>query len=381
VLLIGAGLFVRSFAALQATELGFEPDNVVTMGVDLPGSRYGSNQEHAAFYDALLERVRGIPVVVAASGTNEPPGTGYGLTFSFSIEGRPSANESGREDPEQLGAIAPDYFATLRQRLVAGRAFDARDRADAPPVAIISETLARKHWPEGDAIDRRIAFREGESPWVRIVGIVEDVRLASPDREPVPMLYIPYAQKTWTWLSWMTIVARVRPGTSPAAAQATLRATLLELDPQLPPQSLSTVAEAFRENTARRTFSLVLVAGFGLLALVLTVVGLYGLLAYNVAREQREIGVRIALGATGAAVIRRVVARSMLLALAGIAAGTALALAASRGLEALLYAVSPVDAPTYIVAGVLVLALAALAALIPARRAARTTPLHALRTD
>jgi putative ABC transport system permease protein len=379
VLLIGAGLFVRSFTALQATELGFDPDDIVTMGVDLPASRYGSTEEHAAFFDALLERVRAIPVVVATTGTNEPPGAGYEMTFSFSIEGRPSPNESGREDPEQLSAVTPDYFDALRQQLVTGRTFTALDRGGAPAVAIVSESLARKHWPGGDVIGRRIAFREGESPWLRIVGVVEDVRLASPDREPVPMLYIPYAQKTWTWMSWMTIVARVRPGTNSPAAQAALRAALLQLDPLLPPQSLSTVADAFRENTARRSFSMVLVAGFGVVALALTIVGLYGLLAYNVAREQREIGVRMALGATNAAIISRVLGRSLLLALVGVGSGIVIALAASHVLEALLYAVSPVDVPTYAFAAMLVLTAAVLTAVIPARRAASITPLHALR--
>ncbi|HUF51398.1 MAG TPA: ABC transporter permease, partial [Longimicrobiales bacterium] len=381
VLLIGAGLFARSFAALQATELGFDPDDVVTMTVDLPESRYGSIPAHTAFYDDLLDRVEALPVVLAAAGTSEPPGTGYQMTFSFSIEGRPAANESGREDPEQLGAVTPGYFAALRQRLVDGRAFDDRDRADGQRVAVISESLARKHWPDGDALGRRIAFQEGETPWIEIIGIVDDARLRSPDIEPVPMLYIPYAQKNWWWMSWLTVVARVRPGTDVAAAQNALRAELLNADPMLPPQQLTTVDEAFRENTARRSFSMVLVGGFGLVALALTIVGLYGLLAYNVAREQHEIGVRMALGAPAAAVIRRVLGRSLVLALAGAAVGVALAIAGSRAVESLLFGISPLDAVAYAGASIGVLALAVLTALVPARRAARVNPLEALRSE
>jgi putative ABC transport system permease protein len=381
VLLIGAGLFVRSFVAIQATHLGFDADGIVMMNVDLPQSRYPDTPEHTAFFTSLIDRVRAIPGVERVAGTNGPPGSQWGSTFSFSIEGRIALNPSGREDDERLYTVTPGYFELLGQSMVAGRAFDTRDRAGTTPVVIISRSLADKHWPGEDPVGRRISFRAGDTPWMEIVGVAEDVRLASPDQEPIPLLYVPYEQKPWPWLTWLTVLARVHPGTEQAAMKLALRNALLELDPALPPRSTTTAAEAFRDATARRSFSMTLVAGFGAVALLLTVIGLYGLLAYNVAREQREIGVHMALGASAALILQRVVRRSFVLASIGAAAGVAIALVISRAIESLLYGVSPVDAMTYVGTVLIVLATALLTALVPARRAARTSPLHALRAD
>src|SRR5688572_23716295 len=381
VLLVGAGLFVRSFAALQATELGFEPADVVTMEVDLPRQRYPGNTRHTAFYERLVERVRAVPGVVRVTGTSEPPGGQYEMTFSFGIEGRPAQSASGREDPEQLRAVTPDYFDVLGQRVIHGRAFAASDRADGVPVVLINESLARKHWPGRSPLGARIAFQPGETPWLEIVGIVADVRLTSPDVAPVPALYIPHAQKQWPWLSWFTILVRTTPGADATAMKTSLRAALLELDPGLPPQALGTVREAFRDNLARRSFALALVSGFGALALLLSVVGLYGLLAYMVAQQKRDIGVRLAIGAHTATIVRSVVARSLSLTLVGAAGGLAIAAMATRALETLLYGVSRLDAVTYVVTAVIVIAVALATTVSPAWKAARVSPLQALRSD
>jgi predicted permease len=381
VLLVGAGLFVRSFAALQRTELGFDAADLVLLEIDLPRPRYPNTAQHVTFYERVIDRVRSLPGVVSAAGTNEPPGGRYEMTFSFGIEGRPAQNASGREDPEQLRTITPGYFDVLGQRVVHGRVFDERDRADGVPVAIVNEALARKHWPDRHPIGERIAFQPGESPWLEIVGVVGDVRLASPDRTPVPAIYIPHAQKTWTWLSWLTVLARVPAGTDAAAVKADLRSALLELDADLPPQSLGTATEAFRENLARRSFARTLVTGFGAVALLLSVVGLYGLLAYMVAQQQREIGVRLAIGAHAGTIVRSVLARSLALTSIGAAGGLVIAAGATRAVETLLYGVSRLDPATYGITVMVVVAVALATAVLPAWKAAHVSPLQAIRSD
>jgi putative ABC transport system permease protein len=378
VLLVSAGLFVRSFRALQGTELGFDPHGLILMDVNLPMERYPEIPEQVLFFDQLLDRVSGLPEVKGVAGTSQAPGAGAGMTFSFAIEGRVPSNPNGREDDESLHAVTPGYFQVLGRRMVQGRAFEDNDRADAAPVVIINESLARKHWPQGDALGQRIAFRVGETPWREIVGVVEDARLQSPDQAPGPAIYIPLAQKTWTWLTWTTVVARMAPGTDPLAISEGLRRALLEMDPLLPPQSISTADDRFRENTAPRTFAMTLVGGFGTLALILSVVGLYGLITYTVTRQRREIGVRIAMGASAGDVVVGVLKRTMGLTVAGVGIGVAGALVAGRFIRGLLFGVSPVDVTTYMATVGLVLGVALLTALLPAARAARTDPVEAL---
>ncbi len=381
VLLVAAGLFVRSFRALQATDLGFDPEGLVLMDVDLPRARYPEISEQVGLYDRLLERVRGLPGAGPVAGTAQPPGALGASTFSFAIEGRVASNPSGREDDEIVHAVTPGYFDLMGERMMSGRPFDERDRADGAPVVIVNESLARKHFPDGDAIGHRIAFRVGETPWREIVGVVADARIASPDQEPLPGIYIPFAQKTWAWMTGLTIMTRPTGTGDPLVIADGLRGALRDVDPDLPPLSIRTVDEAFRANTARRTFAMTLVGGFGVLALVLTVVGLYGLITYSVARERREIGVRIALGAHSGDVVSRVLRRSLLLAGLGALAGLAGAAVLSRTVAGLLYGVSPVDAATYGAAAGLVVLVALVTAALPAYRAARTDPMLAIRAD
>jgi predicted permease len=381
VLLVGAGLFVRSFQALQRVDLGFEPEGLTLMEVDLPGARYPDGAAQVAFYDQLLERLRGLPGVLAVAGTSQPPGASGFMTFSFSMVGGVATNASGREDDEVLHAVSPGYFETIGQPLLAGRVFDARDRSDGPPVVILNASLARKHFPDGDAVGRRLAFRAGETPWREVVGVVADTRLESPDRPPEEGIYIPFAQKTWDWLTWTTLVVRAAPNMDPASLSSSLRATLLGVDPALPPQSIHTVASAFRSNTARRTFAMTLVAGFGILALLLSIVGLYGLITYSVARQRREIGVRMALGAAAGDVVGRVLRHSLMLTLAGAAMGVVGAAAVSGVIQTLLFGVSALDAATYVATVGLVVGVALFTAAWPAVRAARVDPGLVLRGE
>jgi putative ABC transport system permease protein len=380
VLLVGTALFVRSSAALQAVDVGFDTRGLVIMGVDLPARRYAESADHVAFYRQLLERAAGMPGIGRVAGTSAPPG-GTGMTFSFSIEGRAATNASGREDPEQLRAVTPGYFELMGQRVVRGRTFTRDDHADATPVVIINEALSRKHWPAGVALGARIAFRAGESPWLRVVGIVGDVRLHGPDEEPVPAMYIPYAQKTWPWLAWMSVIARTAPDAAATPAQLALRAALADVDASVPPQRLTTARDVFSEALARRTFAMTLVTGFGVIALLLVVIGLYGLLAYTVTQHRHEIGVRLALGASARGVVRNVLLRALRLAVPGAVIGLVLAMGAARLMRSLLFGVGPVDLPAYAAATLLVIGAALLTAVPPARRAAQTSPLEALRAD
>jgi hypothetical protein len=304
------------------------------------------------------------------------------MTFSFAIEGRVAPNPSGREDDEPVHAVTPGYFEVLGQRTLSGRTFVPADRADGPPVVIFNETLARKHFPEGDAAGHRISFRRGETPWMEIVGVVADVRLESPDVAPRAAIFIPFAQKTWPWLTSLTVVARAEPGYGePAELGDGLRGAMLELDAGVPPLSIRTVESSFRESTAQRSFAMTLVGGFGLLALVLSVVGLYALITYSVARERREIGVRIALGAHTRDVVARVLGRALTLTAIGALAGLVGAAALSRMVEGLLFGVSPVDAATYAATAGSMLVIAIATTAIPALRAARTDPMAAIRTE
>jgi putative ABC transport system permease protein len=379
VLLVSAGLLVRSFRQLQRTDLGYPSRDLAVMMLDLPRSRYVGNEPQIAFYERVIAGLNHVPGISTAAGTAHPPASGQTMTFSFGIEGRQAANPSGREDPEELHAVTADFFRTAGIRVLQGRSFDGRDRADGAPVAIINESLARKHWPIESPVGKRISFRQGETSWLEIVGVVADTRWESPDTEPAPALYIPHAQKTWPWMSWFGIVMRLAPGTEIEALRPRIQSTLWQIDDQLPMQSLRPLDELYGETIARRTFAMQLILVFAVLALCLSIVGLYGLMAYTVAQQRQEFGVRLALGARPIAVAGRVLANSLRLAGLGIGIGIAVALGATRLLSTLLYGVEPTDPLTITVIALVVFATAAAASWLPARRAVRVDPLAALR--
>ncbi len=378
VLVVGAGLLLRSMARLNAVDPGLDPDNVLVMLVDLPSARYGTTEEHLAFYRPLLDRVRGLPGVVSAAGTTEPPMLGYSMTFSYAIQGRPAGTPSGREDDERLMAVTPGYFETLGIPVVEGRALNAGDREGTTPVVVISEALARKQWPDGDAVGSRIQFREGQ-PWLEVVGVVGDARVNGLDRPAPPAIYMPFQQKLWDWMTWLALM--VRTDGDPLALAPAVRDQVLAMDHTVLPEAPHTLAEVFAESNARRRFATTLLGVFAALALILGAVGVYGVLAYAVSRQTRELGVRIALGAPRSAVARRVVGRGLALAGAGVAIGILAALALSRFLESLVYGVGVRDPVTFIGIPVILLVVAAAAAYFPARRATRVDPMEALRAE
>jgi putative ABC transport system permease protein len=379
VLLVGAGLLVRSFVQLQRTDLGYRSDDLLLMSLNVPRARYDENHDHIDFYGRAIERVRNIPGVLSAAGTTHRPASGDFMTFSFAIEGKQASNASGREDPEQLDVITPGYFRTLGIGLIEGRFLDERDRSDAPHVVVINRALARKHWANESPIGRRINFRPGEQAWMEIVGVVNDTRMESPDQAAVPVMYKPHAQKIWPWMSWMSVVARVPQGKTAAELRPAFQAALWELDSQVPLLDFALVNDIYGASLARRTFAMSLIIAFALVALALSLVGLYGLMSFTVEQQRREIGVRMALGARAGDVVWGVLRRALRLAAIGLTVGVMISLVAARQLGTLLYGVQPSDPLTIAAIALLVAATSAAASTLPAYRAVRASPLVALR--
>ncbi len=369
VLVVGAGLLLRSMARLNAVDPGLDPENVLMVPIDVSNPRYRQSAGQVdQFFRTLLDQVRAMPGVVDAAGTTEPPLLGYAMTFSYQIEGRPARTPSGREDDERLMAITPDFFRTLDIPILAGRPIDDTDRTGTDPVAVISRTLADKQWPEGDALGSRIRFREG-MPWIEIVGIVDDARIDGLDQDAAPFLYIAFAQKPWNWMSWLALTIRTEG--DPTALTPVLRRALLELDPTIIPETVTTLEEQFAESTARRRFATQLLGAFAALALVLGALGIYGLLAYSVAQRRQEIGIRMALGAEPSRVARGVVGDALRIAAIGAVIGAGAALGLTRVLTSLLYQVEPTDPAVFGASVAMLMALAAGAAWLPARSATK----------
>jgi predicted permease len=301
------------------------------------------------------------------------------MTFSFAIEGRPSRNPSGREDAQALRVVAGDYFRVMGIPVRRGRAFAPTDRADSPPVAIVNESLARLLWPGLDPVGSRISFAGPSGPWLQVVGVVGDTRSNTADAAPVPAMYVPFSQKRWPWLTWMTLLVRT-DGTGDATALGSeLRGLVRQIDSRLPIQGVSTVPDLYRESLARRRFATVLTGAFAGLALILGMIGMYGLLSYGVVQRRREFGIRIALGARASQVTAVVLREALAVAAIALIVGVTAALGLTRLLSGLLYEVSPRDPVTFAAVALLVAGVAVAAAWVPARRATRIDPAMTIR--
>jgi predicted permease len=379
ILLTGAGLLLRSAYRLSQIDYGFRPDGLVTATLDLPHARYADTPRHGEFYNRVMDRVRQLPHVTAVAGTTEEFGSASSMTFSFAIEGRVSRNASGREDAQPLRVVAGDYFRTAGIPVRRGRGFAATDRTDSPPVVIVNESLARLLWPDRDPVGTRISFVGASGPWLEIVGVVGDTRSNTADAAAGPAMYMPFSQKRWPWMTWMTLVVRTDGTDDVQALGASLRDAVWQFDAQLPIQRIAPVRELYRESIARRRFATALTGAFAVSALVLGMIGMYGVLSYGVLQRRREFGIRIALGAQSAQVTRVVVREALLLAMIAIGVGTVGALAVTKTLSGLLYEVSPTDPVTFVGVAVLVTIVAAAAAWIPARRATRIDPAITIR--
>jgi putative ABC transport system permease protein len=374
-LLIGAGLLLRSFWRLQDVKPGFEPERLLTVRVNLPRSRYRDNQAAWTFYSRLMQEIRGLPGAQDVGITSLMPMGGGNTSTEAQIPGR-SAAPDGSQPSASWRIISPGYHRTLGIPL-RGRDFDERDTASGPPVTIISEEMARRHWPGEDPIGKRVVIGSFGGRERTIIGVAGDVRSFGLDTEPGAMIYVPLA----TAALWNPFSLVVRTRSEPMALASAVRGALRSIDPNVPVYEIQTAERILSDSFGSRRFNMFLLGSFAGVALLLASVGLFGVMAYLVSQRTREIGVRLALGAQPRDVFRLVIGRGMLLALIGTAAGLAAAFGLARLLESLLFQIKPADALTFTVAPALLLVVALLACYIPARRATKVDPMIALRYE
>jgi len=373
-LLIGAGLTVRSLINLQQINAGFHPENVLTVQISLDFSKYMTNPTMLQFSDSLLEKVQGMPQVTAAAMSGEfPLDKSPAFNNQYLIEGR--QGDTSDKPTAEFNVVTPHYFRTLGIPLRAGRDFDGRDRPEKPLVAIINETLAKHQWKNEDPVGRRVSFDNGEH-WTQIVGVTGDVRERGLDQAPTDLIYLAYAQ--YPQMS-PSLVARTQ-GDPMNIARAAVQ-HLYEVDPNQPAGRIQSLEQVRIDSIAAPRLTANLLALFALLALAIAAAGIGGVMALSVSQRIHEIGVRMAIGAKPREIVAMILRQGMLLALVGVVLGLAGAFGLTRAVKNLLFGVAPNDPATFITVAA-VLAFAALAACyIPARRAARVDPLRALRTE
>jgi len=377
VLLVGAGLMIRSYLTLQRVDLGFRTDHILTGDVLLQGSRYSKSAPVVDFYHQLTTRLAGLPGVQGAAAVGTIFLTATPASTNFSIEGRPDFRpEESVEIP--YDGITPTYFSVMDVPLLAGRTFTDADSAAAPPVVIINETMAKRFWPGVSPIGRRMKYGRStnDGPWMTIVGVVADTRRTGYDAVVRPETYLPHAQ---SGDAVMTVV--VRTTGDPASAAPELKATVKSLDPQVVVQHVRPLEAIVSEMTAQRRLNTILLGGFAVVATLLALVGLYGVMAYSVQQRTRELGVRLALGATGSNVMQLVLKEGLQLVTLGLILGLAAAVASSSLLSKILYHVKPTDPPTLAAIGVMTLIVSTIACAVPALRAWRVDPVTALRAE
>ena len=375
ILLVLAGLLMRSFYLLRSVDPGFSPQNILTMRLWLPDSRYDEPAKIAAAYRDVLERLETISGVESSSAVLGVPLSGMSANFGITVEGRPEPLP-GEELSAGFQSVAPGYFRTMGIPLLRGRELALTDNAgdDAPMVAVVSTTAAERFWPSEDAIGKRIP-QDGED-WIEVVGIVSDVLHNGLDQDPRAEVYASFQQVPFPFMT-LVLKSRGEPEALSALAQQEIRA----VDPALPVYKVMPLAEVVSESVAEPRFNTFLLGIFAATAILLAAIGLYGLMAYNVSQRQREIGIRVALGAETRDVLGLVLREGLFLTLCGLAIGLIAAFAASRFLEALLFQVAPTDAATYGAVALVLLAVAFVASIVPARRAARIDPLVSLRYE
>jgi len=375
VLLVGAGLLVNSFLRLTQVNRGLDPTNVLTINLNLPSSKYPDGQRQTAVLGRILERVSAAPGVRSAGLTSSLPFTG-GPSTGFEIEGRPPA-EAGQAPVADIRIVDANYFRTLSIPLRAGRLFAESDGAEAPRVMIINEEMARRHWPNEDPMGRRVTMKDWGPPLTgEIVGVVGDVKADGLDSSTRPMIYWPYPQFPGIFNALV-----IRAEGEPLNIVEAVKSRVWSVDREQPLSGIQPMEEVIARSVAPRRFNMLLLGVFAALALLLAAVGIYGVISYTVAQRTREIGVRIALGARRADVLKLVVSQGMSLALSGLGAGLAASFALTRLMANLLFGVSPSDPLTFGVIALLLGAVALLACFVPAARATKVDPLVALRHE
>jgi putative ABC transport system permease protein len=376
-LLLGAGLLLRSLSRVLSVSPGFDPSHVLTMQISLVGQKYADNKDVRQFFVAGLDRIRVLPGVEAAGATSEIPLGGNMDQYGFHAEGKINANPELDPSAERY-CVSPGYRSAMRIPLLRGRDLAETDTPDAPPVILVNETAGRETWPGEDPLGKRVKLGGLDYPWCTVVGIVGDVRQQGLDQAPTMQFYVPHAQ--WPFPdNGMTFA--IRTAGAPAAMAETARQTLRSLDPNQPISRVMPLEGYVGISVQGRRFSLVLVAAFAAIALLLSVVGIYGVTSYAVAARTREIGIRMALGARQSNILSLVLGQGLLLILGGIALGIGVSAALTGFLASMLFEVKPTDPATFIVVPVLMAAVAAAACWFPVRRAVRVDPVLALRHE
>jgi putative ABC transport system permease protein len=375
VLLVGAGLMIKSFWRLQKVDPGFNPNNGLTASIALPRRKYPEADQQAAFYKQLIENVSTLPGVQAVGASNVIPLGDNDYVLGFVIEGRP-ALPAGASQSTNYFAVSAGYFNAMGIPLLRGRVFTEQDTKNTTRVAVINETMAKKFFPGEDPLGKRIHVTNGPTTFREIVGIVGDVKQYGLDQETTLQTYEPYTQEPFTFMSLV-----VRTAGDPTSLSASIRREVLNLDKEQPVSTITTLDRLVSTSIAQQKFSMLLLGVFAAVAMVLAGVGIYGVLSYAVTQRTHEIGIRMALGAGRRDVLRLVVGHGMMLTLIGVAMGLVAAFLLTRLMATLLFGVSATDPLTFSAIALLLITIALLACWIPAQRATRVDPMIALRYE
>jgi predicted permease len=390
ILVVGAGLMIRTFAGLRSVQPGFDAHNVITMQTSLTGGRYDSTAKASNLRRQVLDRVEALPGVRAAASSAVLPVDFNGLDLPFAIEGIPAPKGDPYNGDEQWRYVSDHYFTALRVPLVRGRFFDRRDTTNSAGVLIVNQAFAKKYWPSGDPLGARVTIAKGlgsdfEEPTRQIVGIVGDISESGLQHAHAPVMYVPDTQITDGLtklannvlpLSWI-----IQTAGDPMSLSAAIQHEIQSVDGQLAASKIRTMEQVISESTARQNFNMLLLTIFASLALLLAAIGIYGLMSYTVEQRTQEMGIRMALGAGTGDMVKLVVRQGMLLAGIGVAVGLAASFGLNRVLANLLFGVKNTDPITYISVAAILVAVALLATYIPARRATKIDPIIALRYE
>jgi putative ABC transport system permease protein len=377
-LLVGAGLLIKTFWLLRSVDPGFSPEHVLTMNLQLPESQYSKTPKQTAFRREMLDRLNAMPGVEAAM-VSEVPLSGELVTHNFVIDGHAPLPE-GTEPEIDTRSIMGEYFQLMHIPLRSGRFFTQQDREGMPLVGIINQAAAGRYFSKEDPIGARIRWaRFKDIQWITIIGVVGDVKHFGLDQADDPAVYVPFAQSIEPWRRWMSVVVRTKQDAGAVLSAA--KHVIWSIDSQLPVGSIHTMEEIVAESTAERQFNMLLLGLFAALALALAAVGIYGLTSYSVTQRTHEIGIRMALGADRGDVLTLIVRQGMLLAVIGVSLGLIAAIGLTRLMASMLYGVSARDPLTFFAVALLLSGIATVACYIPARRATRVDPMVALRYE
>jgi putative ABC transport system permease protein len=378
VLLVGAGLAANSFLRVQQVEPGFNAERVLTMRLQVPENRYTTMSELNGFYQRALERLAATPGIEAVALANNLPLKRANAIRRLTLEGRSDSV------PADFGVVSADYFRALQLPVRSGRVFTDSDTATSAGVVVIDETMARKHFPERNAVGQRLRLGEANQPWLEIVGVVADSKSNGLEQSSFPGIYIPYQQRQATLVESLVgrrMILLLRTTAEPSQSVAVLRQPLREIEPNQAVTDVQPLTQVLAESLAPQRFRTALLSLFALVAVLLAGLGIYGVMNYSVAQRTREIGIRVALGAETRDVLRLVLRQGLTLALLGVALGVAAALALTRLMKTMLFGVSTTDPLTFAGVALLLTCSALLACWIPAWRATQVDPLAALRSE